>query len=58
MSLALDDAALTPDDPLTTKEGWRQFVEHQPEPPLVLDAEQPPRPPTASARRARGTSPH
>lgn len=25
-----------PDDPLTTKEGWRRFVDHQPQPPPTL----------------------
>jgi hypothetical protein len=35
MSPALDDA-LSPDDPPTTKEGWRRFVDYQPEPPPVL----------------------
>ena len=23
------------DDPLTTKEGWRRFVDHQPDPPAL-----------------------
>ena len=27
-----------PDDPLTTKEGWRRFVDHQPDPPVLLEA--------------------
>jgi hypothetical protein len=39
MSPALHDAlddALSPDDPPTTKEGWRRFVDYQPEPPAVL----------------------
>ncbi|MEV6301562.1 hypothetical protein AB0M02_19280 [Actinoplanes sp. NPDC051861] len=35
-----DDDILDPDDPLTTKEGWRRFVDHQPEPAAALDAEQ------------------
>jgi hypothetical protein len=35
MSPALDDA-LTPDEPPTTKEGWRRFVDYQPQPPAVL----------------------
>ena len=26
------------DEPLTTKEGWRRFVDHQPQPPVLLDA--------------------
>lgn len=26
-----------PDEPLTTKEGWRRFVAHQPEPPVAPD---------------------
>jgi hypothetical protein len=29
----LDEAVIGPDDPLTTKEGWRRFVDHQPTPP-------------------------
>jgi hypothetical protein len=36
---ALPDA-ITPDDPPTTKEGWRRFVDYQPEPPTMLTAEQ------------------
>ncbi|WP_063047736.1 AAA family ATPase [Nocardia pseudovaccinii] len=33
-----DDAdALPADEPLTTKEGWRRFVDYQPEPPTLLD---------------------
>lgn len=28
-----DADELIPDEPLTTKEGWRRFVDHQPEPP-------------------------
>lgn len=28
---------LVPDEPVTTKEGWRRFVEHQPQPPMVPD---------------------
>ncbi|WP_046776132.1 TniB family NTP-binding protein [Streptomyces yangpuensis] len=27
-----------PDNPLTTKEGWRRFVEHEPAPPVLLSA--------------------
>jgi Bacterial TniB protein len=27
-----------PDEPLTTKEGWRRFVDHQPQPPELLSA--------------------
>jgi hypothetical protein len=34
------DDAITPDDPPTTKEGWRRFVDYQPEPPTMLTAEQ------------------
>jgi hypothetical protein len=37
---ALPDDAITPDDPPTTKEGWRRFVDYQPEPPTMLTAEQ------------------
>ncbi len=29
---------LAPDDPPTTKEGWRRFVDYQAEPPPALDA--------------------
>ncbi|MFE7115177.1 TniB family NTP-binding protein [Streptomyces sp. NPDC057654] len=29
---------LPPDSPLTTKEGWRRFVEHKPSPPPLLTA--------------------
>lgn len=33
-----DDAdSLPADEPLTTKEGWRRFVDYQPEPPAPLD---------------------
>jgi hypothetical protein len=28
----------TADEPLTTKEGWRRFVDRQPHPPVLLDA--------------------
>jgi hypothetical protein len=35
MSPALDDA-LAPDELPTTKEGWRRFVDYQPQPPAVL----------------------
>lgn len=28
---------LRADDPLTTKEGWRRFADHQPQPPELLD---------------------
>ncbi|MES9588772.1 ATP-binding protein [Streptomyces sp. NPDC094045] len=31
---------LPPDSPLTTKEGWRRFVEHAPSPPPLLTAAQ------------------
>ncbi|MFI6029404.1 hypothetical protein [Amycolatopsis magusensis] len=27
-----DADGLVPDEPVTTKEGWRRFVDHQPEP--------------------------
>ncbi|HET6285837.1 MAG TPA: ATP-binding protein [Amycolatopsis sp.] len=30
---------LVPDEPLTTKEGWRRFVAHQPTPPAALTAD-------------------
>jgi Bacterial TniB protein len=39
MNAAADDA-LTPDDPPTTKEGWRRFVDYQPAPPIMLTTEQ------------------
>ncbi|MFD9725540.1 TniB family NTP-binding protein [Streptomyces sp. NPDC059072] len=29
-----------PDSPLTTKEGWRRFVEHEPIPPALLSADE------------------
>ncbi|MEU8258655.1 ATP-binding protein [Micromonospora inaquosa] len=38
MSAAPDP--LTPDDPLTTKEGWRRFVDYQPEPAAPAGAAQ------------------
>jgi hypothetical protein len=31
-AIDLDGAVIGPDDPLTTKEGWRRFVDHQPTP--------------------------
>ncbi|WP_214367034.1 ATP-binding protein [Pseudonocardia sp. H11422] len=34
----LDSDELVPDAPLTTKEGWRRFVDHQPGPPDTPDA--------------------
>ncbi|HWS34690.1 MAG TPA: hypothetical protein VN408_18360 [Actinoplanes sp.] len=34
------DDVLTPDDPPTTKEGWRRFVDYQPEGPALITAEQ------------------
>ncbi|WP_019871540.1 TniB family NTP-binding protein [Salinispora oceanensis] len=37
---AADDDAITPEEPPTTKEGWRRFVDYQPEPPAALSAEQ------------------
>jgi hypothetical protein len=42
MSRTADDAlvrddVLNPDEPPTTKEGWRRFVDYQPEPPPALD---------------------
>jgi len=33
-----EDGQVAPDNPLTTKEGWRQFVEAEPSPPDLLDA--------------------
>lgn len=36
MSQLPDPAQIPPDDPLTTKEGWRRFVDHQHEPPTLL----------------------
>lgn len=39
MTRAPDDVR-DPDDPLTTKEGWRRFVDYQPEPAVALTAEQ------------------
>jgi Bacterial TniB protein len=33
----LDPDELVPDEPLTTKEGWRRFVDYQPEPPNAPD---------------------
>ena len=33
-----EDGQVVPDNPLTTKEGWRQFVEAEPSPPDLLDA--------------------
>ncbi|MEX5712944.1 ATP-binding protein [Parafrankia sp. FMc6] len=33
------EAAASFDDPLTTKEGWRRFVDHQPHPPALLDTD-------------------
>lgn len=40
MNTGADDDVITPDDPPTTKEGWRRFVDYQPEPPPTLGAEQ------------------
>jgi len=38
----LDDVEqLAPDESLTTKEGWRRFVEHQPAPPVLPAAAEP-----------------
>jgi hypothetical protein len=34
----LNEAVIGPDDPLTTKEGWRRFVDHQPSPPELYSA--------------------
>jgi hypothetical protein len=34
----LNEAVIGPDDPLTTKEGWRRFVDHQPTPPELHSA--------------------
>ena len=33
-------AMIPPDDPLTTKEGWRRFVDHHPQPPDALSSQQ------------------
>ena len=33
-----DGVALAPDDPLTTKEGWRRFVDHHLDPPAPVTA--------------------
>jgi hypothetical protein len=34
----VSDVEAVADEPLTTKEGWRRFVDHQPQPPVLLDA--------------------
>ena len=34
----IDEATIAPDDPLTTKEGWARFVDHQPTPPELHNA--------------------
>ncbi|TMR90205.1 hypothetical protein [Nonomuraea basaltis] len=34
------DDEVPPDAPLTTKEGWRLFVDYQPTPPVLLSADQ------------------
>src|ERR1700687_3689779 len=34
----VSDVEAVADEPLTTKEGWRRFVDHQPDPPVLLDA--------------------
>jgi AAA domain len=34
----VSDVEAAADEPLTTKEGWRRFVDHQPQPPALLDA--------------------
>ncbi|MGW2311196.1 TniB family NTP-binding protein [Actinomadura luteofluorescens] len=34
-----EDDHVPPDAPLTTKEGWRRFVDYQPHPPALLPAE-------------------
>jgi hypothetical protein len=31
---------LSPDEPVTTKEGWRRFVDHQPTPPVIPPADE------------------
>lgn len=31
---------LVPDEPVTTKEGWRRFVDHQPVPPVIPPADE------------------
>ncbi|WP_328466524.1 ATP-binding protein [Actinoplanes sp. NBC_00393] len=40
MSLAPDGGVFAPDEPPTTKEGWRRFVDYQPHPPALLTTEQ------------------
>jgi hypothetical protein len=34
----INDVEAITDEPLTTKEGWRRFVDHQPHPPVLLGA--------------------
>jgi hypothetical protein len=34
----INDVETIADEPLTTKEGWRRFVDHQPHPPVLLGA--------------------
>src|ERR1700682_1546971 len=34
----VSDVEAVADEPLTTKEGWRRFVDHQPHPPVLLGA--------------------
>jgi hypothetical protein len=33
----INDVEAVADEPLTTKEGWRHFVDRQPHPPVLLD---------------------
>ncbi|NLU78792.1 AAA family ATPase [Micromonospora sp. HNM0581] len=40
MTTVADDDVIMPEEPPTTKEGWRRFVDYQPEPPAALSAEQ------------------
>ncbi len=37
--LVAGDDEIGPDNPLTTKEGWRRFVDKAPEPPALLDGD-------------------
>jgi hypothetical protein len=37
MVTALEDDDVSVDEPLTTKEGWRRFVDRQPTPPALHD---------------------
>jgi hypothetical protein len=40
MDMSPADDVITPDDPPTTKEGWRRFVDYQPEGPALFTVEQ------------------